>query len=254
MRIGFITDQHANPFATAAVIRELRQWGCDLIGSGGDAVEKGPYSNETVLMLKAEGVVCVRGNHDENSLDVAGGAEPKCGNFTEHRLWTASQLSAEAIEYMRTWPYTFQIQEEDKTVTFIHCATRGNPDIDPAIRSLHGLGHPELEVRNRKVTKAFRHVPGDLVLYGHHHQRGFFDDGNRRYVNPGPTGTGLLAIAHYAIVDIQPNARIRVRLRWVEYDASPIHKAFETMDIPLKEQLQGREMRLGLEVPNSLAS
>ncbi|WP_100499822.1 metallophosphoesterase family protein [Geodermatophilus chilensis] len=69
MRIGVLSDVHANEPALRAVLAELGRRGTDRLLVAGDLVGYGPHPNECVTMLAEAGARCVLGNHDLFVLD-----------------------------------------------------------------------------------------------------------------------------------------------------------------------------------------
>ena len=64
MRIGLLSDVHANLFALRAAIDRLRAEGVDTWMCAGDLVGYGPYPNECVETVAELDPTCVAGNHD----------------------------------------------------------------------------------------------------------------------------------------------------------------------------------------------
>jgi predicted phosphodiesterase len=65
VRIGVITDAHANLPALTAVLHALDTEGCDVIVHCGDAIGIGPHPAEVLTtLLERDGVHLLMGNHD----------------------------------------------------------------------------------------------------------------------------------------------------------------------------------------------
>src|SRR3954468_2989878 len=67
MRIGLLSDVHANLFALRSAISRLRAEGVDAWVCAGDLVGYGPHPNECVETIAELGATCVVGNHDSAS-------------------------------------------------------------------------------------------------------------------------------------------------------------------------------------------
>ena len=100
MRIGLLSDVHANLFALRSAISRLRAEGVDAWVCAGDLVGYGPHPNECVETIAELGATCVVGNHELMMLDElpdtrAGGwpGAASCG-----RARSCGPTSA------RTWP------------------------------------------------------------------------------------------------------------------------------------------------------
>lgn len=62
MKIGLISDIHANLTALQAVLPQLQD--CDVVLCAGDIVGYYAQPNEVCHVLRANNILCVRGNHD----------------------------------------------------------------------------------------------------------------------------------------------------------------------------------------------
>src|SRR5918998_2595611 len=69
MRIGLLSDVHANLFALRAAITRLRGEGVDAWVCAGDLVGYGPHPNECVETIAELDPTCVAGNHELMLLD-----------------------------------------------------------------------------------------------------------------------------------------------------------------------------------------
>lgn len=69
MRIGLLSDVHANLPALRAALDGLRAYGVDRLLVAGDLVGYGAQPNECVDLLAASGAECIAGNHDLFVLD-----------------------------------------------------------------------------------------------------------------------------------------------------------------------------------------
>ena len=99
MRIGLLSDVHANLFALRAAVARLRAEGVDAWVCAGDLVGYGPHPNETVALVRARAAVCLAGNHDLGvlgtiSLDDFGGEAAVAAR------WTQSVLDADARSFL----------------------------------------------------------------------------------------------------------------------------------------------------------
>jgi predicted phosphodiesterase len=69
MRIGLLSDVHANHAALQAAVSALRDRGIDRLLVAGDLVGYGPHPNECIATLVDAEAECVLGNHDLFVLD-----------------------------------------------------------------------------------------------------------------------------------------------------------------------------------------
>ena len=64
MRLAVITDIHGNAAALEAVLADIAARGADGTICLGDIASGAGWPRETVEMLQATGIPCIRGNHD----------------------------------------------------------------------------------------------------------------------------------------------------------------------------------------------
>ena len=154
MRRLILADIHANLPAFEAVMRAAPP--VDEILFLGDVVGYGPHPAECIDRLRALGPRAILGNHDEEILRRGGdGGRPESPHAIWLR-WTAEQLSAEHLAYLRSLPREFRVQVGAETATVIH-RTPGRDYLRPNTS-------PEEAVR------ALGSVPGRLVYCGHVHR------------------------------------------------------------------------------------
>ena len=103
MRIGIISDLHANLVSLQAVLAALEDEHCDSVLCGGDVVGYGPRPRECIDLIRERGIPCVQGNHDEW---VANGAlEWGIREDARRALsWTTDVLSDEELGWLRALP------------------------------------------------------------------------------------------------------------------------------------------------------
>ncbi len=104
MRIGVISDIHANYDALSAVMRVLDQEGYDYLACLGDVVGYGAQPNKCCDLLRKKADVTVLGNHDA----------AVCGrmDYSYYRAaarqaldWHSERLSADNMLWLQTLPY-----------------------------------------------------------------------------------------------------------------------------------------------------
>src|SRR4051812_39288747 len=64
MRVGLISDIHANLPALEAVLSDIDDQQVDAVYHLGDLVGYGPWPNETVALIRERGIAGVAGNYD----------------------------------------------------------------------------------------------------------------------------------------------------------------------------------------------
>jgi len=110
MRYGLISDIHGNLEALEAVLSEIDKLRVDQILCLGDVIGYGPNPTECVKIVRERTAVCLVGNHDEASL---GRVDLEFFNYMAKEAieWTTSRLASEAIEFLRTRPYTHEFED-----------------------------------------------------------------------------------------------------------------------------------------------
>ncbi len=162
MRIGILSDVHANLEALEAVLTHLGQQRHDALVCLGDFVGYGPDPNTCVTRLRERGLrASVVGNHDLAAI----GTRP-IDDFNllaqEAIIWTQEHLSAETREYLSALP------ERDVVdgVLFVHGSPRQPVD--------------EYILDARTARASFAADPFRLAFVGHTHVPAIFEEARQR--------------------------------------------------------------------------
>lgn len=225
MRIAILSDLHANlPFAEAAV-RRARFHSCDRIIHLGDAIDLGPWPAETLDFLTAEGVEMVRGNHDEYPvMGLSASLEAKLEpDIRAHMQWTASQLRDDHLATLATLPLTIESRVDEWRVRFQHFLIRDNRVSDEYLGEA-GDG----------IMQRFGVAPGEIVAFGHIHNRIWTFTGERGVLNPGATGFHGEGGAWFAVLVIR---ELSAWIEWhpVECSSSVVVSELERRGVPAWE-------------------
>ena len=106
MRCAILADIHGNLDAFEAVMRDIAdRGGVDELWCLGDVVGYGPEPSACIALLRRHPHICVAGNHDWAA---AGKLDTEDFNpaAAEACQWTAGQLSADDVAYLRNLPLT----------------------------------------------------------------------------------------------------------------------------------------------------
>lgn len=213
MLIGVISDVHANVVALEAVLQALKDKKVNTIVCLGDLIGYGPSPNETIDMIRSEGVMCTLGAADERiAYDFARDKLPRQGVADQTLEWTRTVIEPKHVEFLRTLPIQQRINTPAGKLRFFH----GSPDtpgeklnlnIDP-IR----LGKLLDQQRCTILACGGTHVPVVRKL-----NMGIL-------LNPGSVGLSLNGEpgADYAIVRISSEGDIEVEMDKVEYDFAAV--------------------------------
>ncbi len=212
MIIGLISDIHANILALEAVLEELKYKGATTIICLGDLVGYGPSPNETVSLIRKEGVMCTLGAADERiAFDFTRDQERRAGVADDILEWTKSVLEPNHIEYLRKLPVQQKLSTPAGRFRFFH----GSPETPSVKLDLQKdpITLTRLLERNRCKILACgaTHVPYVRKL-------------NAGWVlNPGSVGLALNGEpgADYALLKFSED-RVDITMDKVEYDFAAV--------------------------------
>ena len=115
MRIGIISDIHANLEALREALAALELMGIDTVMCLGDVVGYGAQPNECCDLIRRVARATILGNHDAAAcgrMDYSFYRAPARQVLDLH----ARTLSAENLEWLRSLPYTYQLED----IAFCH--------------------------------------------------------------------------------------------------------------------------------------
>ena len=118
MRIGLLTDIHANREALDAVLAAAAADAVDRIVLLGDLVGYGPdpeYVVERCARLAEEGAICIKGNHDEAAIVAT---YPMSENARAAMDWTRKRLGTDHARFLAGLP--MQQSEDDRL--YVHAS------------------------------------------------------------------------------------------------------------------------------------
>ena len=213
MRLGLISDPHANLPALEAVMQALDGEDVDRIVCAGDLVGYNPWPNQVVELLQDRGVLAIRGNHDRAAL---AGIAVGFNRFAAEALaWTVAHLESETAESLRRMENSTRFAAGSKTVAVFH----GSPRFDD-----------EYVYPGNATEDLVGAARAQIVVFGHTHHPMFFAYPSGIVVNPGSVGQprDRDPRAPYAILDTDTEDW---RVERIDYD------------IP---RVQGEILRVGL--------
>ena len=233
MRIGLLSDVHANLPALRAAIARLRGEGVDAWVCAGDLVGYGPHPNECVETIAELGPTCVAGNHELMLLDEL--PQTRAGRLARIGIaWTREVVRPDVRAYLAGLPRTESLD---------------------ALAIAHGSpGDPEEYVRTEaRAAELLEELPaGRLLVLGHTHRPWLYGAGTlfpaasppgaaelplageeRYLVNPGAVGQSrereFTPKARFALVDLD---RARVQYFAEPYDAAATRAALREQRLP----------------------
>ena len=227
MRIGVLSDIHANLTAFEAVLEALGD--VDEYWCLGDVVGYGPEPNECIERLGGLQHRCVLGNHDEAAI---GRADIRFFNEMAAFAvkWTSSRLTPDSQSYLSSLPRRF----EEGVLTVVHGSPR-----DPTNEYL---------MDEWSARQNFAYFSTPYCLVGHTHVPVIFGetrtiwtpDGSPRAYELGPERTIVNPGSVGQPRDGNPNSRCatidtdEMTLRYLEvpYDIAKTQRAMQKAGLP----------------------
>lgn len=138
MRLGIISDVHANELALEASLAALDRMGIDRLVILGDVVGYGPDPEpvtQRISGLVSRGAICLMGNHDA----AATGAKTSMNDVAAAAIaWTKPRLSDASCQFLASLPMTATLED----ILFVH-ADASNPEgwiyVTDAAAAMHSL-------------------------------------------------------------------------------------------------------------------
>ncbi len=212
MILGVISDVHANVLALEAAVAAMRQRGVDNIICLGDLVGYGPSPNETIDMIREEGIVCTLGAADERiAFDFARARKPRAGVADQILEWTREVIEPRHVEFLRSLPVQRRLTTAAGRLRYFH----GSPETPGERLNLNQdpVSLMNLLERNRC----------NIMIAGATHVPFYRQVGEGYVLNPGSVGLALNGEpgADYAVLTID-DGLVNVRMDKVEYDFAAV--------------------------------
>ncbi len=210
--VGIISDVHANVLALEAVLEVLRKKGAETILCLGDLVGYGPSPNETIDLIRTEGVMCTIGAADERiAYDFARRKMPRAGVADTTLEWTREIIEPRHVDFLRTLPVQQRIHTPAGRLRFFH----GTPETPSERLNLNQdpISLTRLLERNRCRILA---AGGSHVPYVRELNSGWV-------LNPGSVGLSLNGEpgADYALLKFTEEG-VTVEMDKVDYDFAAV--------------------------------
>jgi len=179
VKVGIVSDIHGDIISLDLALGHLRRMGCDPILCAGDLLDIEPFGEEVVQRIKAEGIVCIRGNHERWALERRR-RQPDLRRSAPSIVEAAdlftggTELSHDALAYLATLPSSWSAELVGVRVAMWHA--RPGSDMEGIRAEATG---PALRRRLLDQAKA------DVLIVGHTHDAFSLVAGKGRIVNPG---------------------------------------------------------------------
>lgn len=221
MRLGVLSDIHANRVALDAVLADLPD--VDLLVNAGDVVGYNPWPAECVAAVRERAIPSVMGNHDRETARLGRVRFNAMANAGVE--YARRELDDEAREWLAALP-------DRRTVA------------DGRVRVVHGHpADPDRYTYPREFSPAMLDAE-ELLITGHTHVQGHrtFDEGV--VMNPGSVGQPRDDDpgAAYAVVDLSSDPPT-VDERRVAYDVERVIEAVTAAGLPRRIGERLREGR-----------
>jgi diadenosine tetraphosphatase ApaH/serine/threonine PP2A family protein phosphatase len=236
LRIGIVTDIHANLAAFETVLAQLKaQKATERLWCLGDVVGYGPFPNECLDLLREYEHICLPGNHDWGAI---GRADPNLFNSDARFVleWTAERLTPDNRAYLEALPEI--VHMPDVPFTLVHASPRDHIW--------------EYLLEPQEAAECFPFFETSYCLVGHTHVPAVFrqspEDGTVKMILPEPNEMVRLSSprlilnpgsvgqprdhdprAHYAIYDTDEHTLQFCR---VDYPIAVTQGAMQALDFP----------------------
>lgn len=196
MRIGVISDIHANAVALKAVLKHMEGQRIDKIIFLGDLAMNGPYPKETMDIINdLSPAVWIRGNTDYWFHEVGTGFTPKTEKEQNiYALWQYASgcLNKYEIELLLSKPERQHLKVDNIDILCVHGSHRSNSE--PI-----GIMCP-IECLEQLTSE----IDADVLLCGHTHLPYYASFNGKKIINPGSVSISLdgEAAASYGILEV----------------------------------------------------
>lgn len=165
MKIGLISDVHADPLSLELAWAHLKVLGAERILCAGDLVGYGPFPDRAVAFIESRGIESIRGNHDRWALARGAGVRDDFGGGAP---------SSRTLETLASIPPDRSIDVAGRKIVVYH----GSPasDMEYIRRSSHS---PEC------LDKMLEDLSTDILVIGHTHLPMWYRGSQGLVVNPG---------------------------------------------------------------------
>jgi len=191
VKLGIISDVHADLPMLEAALPRICELGCDLVVCAGDVVDGDSFPDEVIARLAKDQIQTIRGNHDRWALEAHGRRrvdpraeahsvvyEPNAGGT----LGSGYELSRASLRWLARLPTGLALELEGVRVA-VHHARPGTFGTDMVGIDPRTTSPAQLETL-RELAGA------DVLLVGHTHERFALRTPRGLVVNPGALWAG----------------------------------------------------------------
>jgi putative phosphoesterase len=227
MRIAVLSDVHANLPALQSVLADIEAADVDARYGLGDLVGYGPWPNEVLERLAAEGFPIVMGNYDDGTAfdrDECGCAyttaiEQALGDRSF--AWTKAHVSAANRDWLRTLRPPVRFEADGLRLLLVHGSPR---------RMNEYLYEDRAEATFARIAAG---ADADVIVCGHTHRPYDKTVAGVRFINAGSAGKPKDGDprACWALIETGPGG-LTVEFRRVAYDVERVAQAICASGLP----------------------
>jgi len=211
MRLGVLSDVHANAPALEATLSCLDAIGVDMLVHAGDVVGYNPYPNEVINLLIDYDVHSIRGNHDQVVID--GPSDAYGEEFEAMIVWTREHLDENSVTYLEGLPHELVL-------------------LDGYVRVVHGSpADPDEYIHAADVSED---LLGDetVLIHGHTHYQSLASFRSGLVFNPGSVGQSrdFSSLASFALLDVDTTS---VQFQRVAYAVDDVKRRIQQAGLPI---------------------
>lgn len=217
-KIAFISDIHSNIPALEATIRDIRSRGVERVYCLGDIIGYHSFPNEVIDVLRNEGVISIKGNHDKAITEEAFDRSNP-GDFV--LWWNFDKLNSENKEFLINLPEVLEITVKGISMKMVH----GSPEsIEEYIRE-----------GSEEVSKYISTLENDILLCGHTHLPYIYEKQGKYILNTGSVGKPKMGkpLSSYVLVEIK-NTKVYPEIITVPYEIDRMISHLKENSFPQK--------------------
>jgi predicted phosphodiesterase len=235
MRIGLVSDIHANLPALEAVLADMDARGdVDAAYHLGDLVGYAPWPDETVALIRQQGIMGIAGNYDSTVATDYRHCGCRYEDARQEALshesysWTREHATSATKRYLRSLPFRLDIRpagghQSGATVILLHGA--------PTLNTLYWTE----DRPDTFCTKMAEHAgakAGDVVCFGHTHKPWHRVVEGIHFVNTGSVGRPKDGDWRAGYVVLTVDGDVGVDFVRVEYDVRRAAEAIRASTLP----------------------
>ena len=235
MKLGILSDIHANYEALQASFKVLKASGCEEYFCLGDVVGYGPSPSLCIDFVRKNNIKSVMGNHDQYVSSSQ--SEWSIKQYAQDAiLWTRSKLSEDELLWLRSLP----MRIDEHGITFIHASLDDEPEATwPYILDSHSAERHLFFQTNQVCFFGHVHIPllfklntvGPVSLELLHSQMLDKESGIKYLMNAGSVGQPRDSDRRAASV-IFDTETFEVKLVRVDYNIVATQQKILDSDLP----------------------